>query len=86
MRNDNDFFARILKAKPEDMEKLKESITTYYGQPKIMKGTVPTQNTSIKRRRNNKPGGVYGNLQVETITELGETIDESIEEYTKKVK
>lgn len=51
MRNDNDFFARILKAKPEELPALKKSIETYYGQPKLVAGASAVTGSTLTRVR-----------------------------------
>lgn len=51
MRNDNDFFARILKAKPEELAALKKSIATYYSQPKIVAGSSPATGSTLTRAK-----------------------------------
>ena len=75
MRNDNDFFARILKAKPEELAALKESIETYYGQPKIVKGTAPVTNTSIKYRVKKKRTPPNFDISLSEVLEMEPTDD-----------
>lgn len=54
MKNDNDFFARILKATPEELAGLKEKIACYYSQPKIVKGSGTKVSSPSKEKENSK--------------------------------
>lgn len=74
MRNDNDFFARILKAKPEEMAALKKSISTYYSQPKFVAGVSAVSGSTRTRDKSQEKLETTTTKEFSLDTELTEPI------------